>query len=84
MLATQGLARSKHSRVISAFREFFVKPGTFDTECSRIYGRVMDDRHLGDYEVHEMTSADQAQEDLSDAWRFVERLEAYLKGEGWL
>ena len=32
MLSTQGLARSKHSRVISAFREHFVKPGLIKAE----------------------------------------------------
>jgi uncharacterized protein (UPF0332 family) len=84
MLSTQGLARSKHSGVISAFRERFVKPGLIETEYSRIYGRVMGDRHLGDYEVRRTITADRAQRDLKDARRFVSRVEAYLKREGWL
>ena len=84
MLATQGLSRSKHSGVINAFRQHFVKPGFIEPEYSRIYGRVMDDRHFGDYAIEEMATADQTQEDLNDARRFVSRVEAYLTEEGWL
>ncbi len=84
MLSTQRLARSKHSGAISAFRERFVKPGLIEAEYSRIYGRVIDDRHLGDYEIKETTTADQAKEDLNDSRRFVSRVEAYLKEKEWL
>jgi len=84
MLSTQGLARSKHSGVISAFRQHFVKPGFIETEYSRIYGRVMDDRHFVDYAIEEMATAGQTQEDLNDARRFVSRMEAYLTEGGWL
>ena len=84
MLSTQGLARSKHSGVISAFRELFVKPGLIEAEYSRIYGRVMDDRHLGDYEIKRTITAGRAQEDLDGAQRFVSRVETHLKEEGWL
>ncbi len=48
LLATQGLARGKHSGVVAAFRGHFVKPGLIEVEYSRIYGRVMDDRHASD------------------------------------
>ena len=84
MLSTQGLARSKHSGVISAFRELFVKPGLIEAEYSRTYGRVMDDRHLGDYEIKRTITAGRAQEDLDGAQRFVSRVETHLKEEGWL
>jgi uncharacterized protein (UPF0332 family) len=84
VLSTQGLARSKHSGIISAFRERFVKTGLVEAEYRRIYGRVMDDRHLGDYEVKRTITADRARRDLDDTQRFVNRVEIYLKGEGWL
>jgi len=83
-LSTQGLSRSKHSGVISAFRERFIKPGLIETEYSGIYGRVMNDRHLGDYEIQQAITSDRATKDLEDARRFVNRVQAYLKGEGWL
>jgi len=71
MLSTQGLARSKHSGVISAFRQRFVKPGLIEAEYSDIYGRVMDHRHVGDYELESYIEDQQAHADLHDAKRFV-------------
>jgi uncharacterized protein (UPF0332 family) len=85
LLATKELTRSKHSGVIAAFRQHFVKPGLIESEYSDIYGRVMDDRHKGDYEIIESTMDQaRAQTDLKDAQRFVQRVERYLKLEGWL
>ena len=84
LLVTEGLGRSKHSGVISSFRERFVKPGIIETEYSRIYGRVMDDRHTSDYEVELPVEAQVAEKDMADARLFVERIEAYLRQEDWL
>ena len=85
LLTTQGLSRSKHSAVIAAFRQHFIKPGLIENEYSDIYGRVMDDRHKADYEIIESTvDPARAQTDLEDARRFVKRVEHYLKQEGWL
>jgi uncharacterized protein (UPF0332 family) len=84
MLSTEGLARSKHSGVIATFRERFVKPGPIEAEYSRIYGRAMDDRHLGDYEITTRITAGDAARDLEDARRFVGRVEGYLKENGWV
>jgi uncharacterized protein (UPF0332 family) len=84
LLATQGLARSKHSGVISAFRQHFVKPGLIEVEYSRLYGRIMSDRQAGDYEIDKMLATDQARSDLDDARSFVARMETYLRQEGWL
>jgi uncharacterized protein (UPF0332 family) len=83
-LSTQGLARGKHSGVISAFREHFVKPGLIEAEYSDIYGRVMDHRHIGDYELELSLEDRQGRTDLRDAKRFVQRIEQWLKQEGWL
>ena len=85
LLATKGLSRSKHSGVIAAFRQHFVKPGLIEDEYSDIYGRVMDDRHKADYDIVESTvDPARAQTDLEDARRFVERVEHYLEQERWL
>ncbi len=83
-LSTQGLSRSKHSGVISAFRERFIKPGLIEAEYSDIYGKEMDDRHLGDYEIKVGVTLAEAKKDLENARRFVSRVEMYLQGEGWL
>ena len=84
LLATQGISRSKHSGVIAAFRQCFVKPGLVETECGEIYARVMDDRHTSDYDVETTVEPERAQTDLDDAHRFVDRVERHLRKGGWL
>jgi uncharacterized protein (UPF0332 family) len=84
MLATEGLARSKHSGVISLFRQTFVKPGKMSQELSDIYGRIMDDRQLGDYDLGMDVDAERARQDLADAVRFVADVSQYLTQGGWL
>jgi len=84
MLATQGLSRSKHSGVIAAIRLHFVKPGFIEIEYGDIYGRVMGDRHISDYDVEALIEADRARADLDDARSFVDRIEQYPKEGGWL
>ena len=84
LLLTQGLARNKHTGVIAAFRQCFVKAGLIEAEYSRIYGRLMDDRHASDYEIELLLDVEVAEKDLSDARCFVERIEQYLREEDWL
>ena len=84
LLTIQGLSRSKHSGVIATFRQHFVKPGFIEVEFSRIYGRVMDNRHVSDYEIQVPVEAEAAERDLRDARRFVERVEQFLRQEDWL
>ena len=84
LLVTQGLSRSRHSGVVAAFREYFVRPGAIEPEYSDIYGRVMDNRHVSDYEIEVPIAAEVATRDSNDALRFVERVEQFLRQEGWL
>jgi uncharacterized protein (UPF0332 family) len=84
LLLTEGLGRSKHSGVIAAFRQRFVKPGIIEIEYSRIYGRVMDDRLASDYEIEISVEAQVAERDLAEARLFVERIERHLQQEDWL
>jgi uncharacterized protein (UPF0332 family) len=70
--------------VIAAFRQHFVKPGHLEDEYGEIYGRVMDDRYLSDYDVESSIEPERAQVDLNDAQRFVERIARYLdEGPGY-
>jgi uncharacterized protein (UPF0332 family) len=84
LLATLGLAYGKHAGVIAGFRQHFVKPGFIEVEYSRMYERVMDDRHISDYDVEATTEPGRARTDLEDARRFVQRVERYLQEGGWL
>lgn len=84
LLATKRLARNKHSGVMSAFREHFVKTGFVEGEYSDIYGRLFDDRHVSDYEINNAVDDEQVYVDVDDARRFVARMEKYLTEVGWL
>ncbi|HLF90729.1 MAG TPA: HEPN domain-containing protein [Anaerolineales bacterium] len=84
LLITKGLSSSKHSGVISAFRQHFVKTGHIASEYSEIYGRVMGNRHAGDYELESPITKETAKLDLADAEKFVSEVENTLKNEGWL
>jgi uncharacterized protein (UPF0332 family) len=84
LLVSQGLSRSKHSGVVAAFRQYFVKPGLIEAEYSRIYERAMDDRHISDYDVEAIIEPDRALTDVEDARCFVQRVEQYLYQGGWL
>lgn len=84
LLATKGLARGKHSGTISAFRQSFVKPGLIEPEYSAIYGSLMDDRHVSDYDMDTSVEPERAASDVESARTFVARIETYLRQEGWL
>jgi uncharacterized protein (UPF0332 family) len=84
LLATKGLARGKHSGTISAFRQSFIKPGLIEPEYSDIYGSLMDDRHVSDYDMETEIEPERAESDVESARKFVARIETYLKQEGWL
>jgi uncharacterized protein (UPF0332 family) len=84
LLATRGLARGKHSGTVSAFRQLFVKPGLIDSEYSDIYGSLMDDRHVSDYDMDGTIEPERAESDVQEARRFVARIEDFMRQDGWL
>lgn len=51
LLVTKGVTQGKHSGVVSAFRQHFIKTGLIAPAYSKIYGRLMEDRHDSDYEL---------------------------------
>lgn len=84
LLSIRKLSRGKHSGVIAAFRQHFVKSGAIEAEYSRIYGQLVDDRNSADYDLEVDIGSEQAATDVRDARQFVERTERYLHQEGWL
>ncbi len=82
MLFTQGVERRKHSGVLSAFREHFVKPGLIEAEYSSVYGESLVIREDADYAVEIPIDFDMANAALRQARRFVERMTAYLVEKG--
>jgi uncharacterized protein (UPF0332 family) len=82
MLLTIGEERRKHSGVISAFRNHFVKSGLIEAEYSNIYGETLVIREDADYAVEIPIYADTADLSLNQARRFVGRMSEYLHEKG--
>jgi uncharacterized protein (UPF0332 family) len=78
LLLTRGISRSKHSGVIAAFRQAFVKPGLIEVEYSDLYGDALDARVGSDYDVTFESDPATAQGRLADARCFVDRVTSYL------
>ena len=84
LLLTLDLTRSKHSGVLAAFREHFVKPGIFSVHDSQAYGNAFELRNITDYEQVGQADKAQAQTVIKDVRRFVEHCETYLASKGYL
>jgi uncharacterized protein (UPF0332 family) len=82
ILLTKGLERRKHSGVISAFRENFVRPGLIEAEYSNVYGEALVIREDADYAVEISIGPDMAGTALRQARRFVQRIREYLVEKG--
>ncbi len=80
MLLTGGVERRRHSGVIGAFREHFVKANLIETEYSSVYGEALVAREDADYAVEIPVDIDMAETALHQARRFVQRMREYLRG----
>lgn len=77
------IERARHSGVQAALGEFCVKPGLIEAEFSRIYNQVRQVREMQDYDLRAPSlTAEETQRLVSDAERFVSRLESYLHDVG--
>lgn len=83
LLLTLDLTRAKHSGVLAAFREHFVKPGIFSVHDSRAYGEIFELRNVTDYEMLGKVDEDQARTAVENANRFVAHCETYLTTKGY-
>jgi len=79
MLELEGLERSKHSGVLSLFRQKYVKTGLIEAEFSTIYGKAYESRNEGDYERTSFPTEADASRSVEGAQRFVERMDQFLK-----
>lgn len=79
VLYSKGMAYGKHSAVIAAFRQHFVKTGEFKTELSDIYEFIMTSRQISDYDLDASIEKDQAKTAITDAETFVEEVERWLR-----
>jgi uncharacterized protein (UPF0332 family) len=84
LLLTLDMTRSKHSGVLAAFREQFVKSGAFPIGDSQAYGEAFELRNVTDYEMLGQADSVQAHDAVQNARRFVERCERYLVEKAYL
>jgi len=78
LLYSKGKSYGKHSAVIAAFRQYFIKTGEFDKKWSDDYEYIMSSRHTGDYELIDRLEKEQAVDVISKAESFVEEVEEWL------
>lgn len=83
MLLTRDEHRSKHSGVIAAFGEFFVKPGVVEYEHFKWLREAFDVRNAGDYALLRIEPA-RARELIAAAGRFVEECRRQLLDKGFV
>lgn len=70
----------RHSGVVAAIRQEFVRTGKLRAEHQEALQRAMEDRNAGDYQYREILPPERAARVLRDAEAFVAAAEAYLRG----
>ena len=79
LLLTKELSFSKHSGVISAFGQYFIKPGIFDKKYQKMFTEAFKARNIGDYDFSEEISEYEVKNVLETAKIFLGETEKYLK-----
>ncbi len=82
LLASIGISRSKHSAIIAAFRQNFIKTNLIEAQYGDILRVGFESRQESDYELSTLIDRDLALNRWSEARRFVDRLEQYLLDVG--
>jgi uncharacterized protein (UPF0332 family) len=78
LLATEHLDSSKHTGVVSLFNRHFVKTGIVTKDLGRMLMKGRDLRQNGDYKDFVETSLEEAQEQYSNAKKFIEQIQDTL------
>ena len=78
LLYSKGKSYGKHSAVIAAFRQYFIKTGEFNKKWSDVYEYIMSSRHTGDYELSDHLEKEQVIDVVEQAQAFVEEVEKWL------
>ena len=81
LLLANDLSFSKHSAVIAAFNQHFIKTGAFPKEFSTYIARLFRQRQIGDYEAELTIDLRDAMEDVQIAETVVNAIAAHLAGK---
>ena len=77
LLFSKGKSYGKHSAVLAAFRQYFIKTGEFAKKWSDDYRLIMDSRHTADYELYDSLENKDVVIVLAKA--FVEEVKKWLR-----
>jgi uncharacterized protein (UPF0332 family) len=78
VLAQDSFDSKKHTGVISAFRQKYIKPGVFPVELSDIIRDAFNIRGKSDYEDFFVISKEDVVQQIENARVFLEAVEAYI------
>jgi len=79
LLFSKGKSYGKHSAVLAAFRQYFIKTGEFDKKWSDDYEFIMDNRHTADYDLYDAIDREDAVLVMAKAQEFVEEVKKWLQ-----
>ena len=80
LVAKDGLDFSKHSAVMSYFRQHYIKTGIFDVKFSQYIGDAFDLRNDGDYTYFFTVDKESAETQYNHAVEFYESVKNFLEG----
>ena len=79
LLFSKGKSYGKHSAVLAAFRQYFIKTGEFDEKWNDDYEVIMDSRHVADYELHDHLEKEAVAQIIAKAKEFIEEVKEWLQ-----
>jgi len=78
-LSTVGIETDTHVGARRTFGLHLVKTGKVESEFAKILAREQEDREIGDYSANVEFKKERAEERVSEAERFLERMERYVR-----
>lgn len=82
LLLTKNLDPKRHSGVISFFSQYFVKTGELEKELAAILKFAQKERISADYDEFYIASPEEAQLQLENAEKFLQRVKEILQEKG--
>ncbi|MEI6221633.1 MAG: HEPN domain-containing protein [bacterium] len=79
ILLTKEMTFSKHTAVISAFNQHFIKTNIFPKNFGETLQNLFNERQIGDYEFEETVTIQQAKEEIENATTIITAIEKYLR-----
>jgi len=79
VLALEGFDSKKHSGIMSAFRQRYIKTKMFDSAFSDVIGAAFEIRNFSDYEDFYVVSKVEVIQQIENACSFLRTVAAYIE-----